>query len=122
MTSFLSERLYLTASDTQGLTGAYDAILAVPPSVLYGALPDLDPEMRFHEPHPAFFAHDNGHEFHHLLINNAYDLLLPGGTLYMEADFDHNAAIEQIVAGKLWKSLGFWPDYYDATSNVVLRK
>ena len=111
-----------TASDIQGLTGQYDAILAVPPYVPYDALPDLDPEMRFHEPHLAFFAHENGHEFHRLLIEKAYGLLLPGGTLYMEADFDHNAAIQQMVVGTPWKSLEFWPDPYGATPNVVLRK
>lgn len=112
----------ITASEIQGLTGQYDAILAVPPYVPYEALPDLDPEMRDHEPHLAFFAHENGHEFHRILINQAYDLLLPGGTLYMEADFEHNEAIKELVAGTAWSSLEFWPDPYGATPNVVLRK
>jgi release factor glutamine methyltransferase len=112
----------ITASDIQGLTGQYDAILAVPPYVPYEALPDLDPEMRDHEPHLAFFAYENGHEFHRILINQAYDLLLPGGTLYMEADFEHNEAIKELVAGTPWSALEFWPDPYGATPNVVLRK
>lgn len=112
----------ISASDIQGLTGQYDAILAVPPYVPYEALPDLDPEMINHEPHLAFFAHDNGHEFHKLLIDHAYDLILPGGTLYMEADFDHNDAIKEMVATSRWSSLEFWPDPYGANPNVVLRK
>lgn len=112
----------ITASDIEGLSGLYDAILAVPPYVPYDALPDLDPEMRDHEPHLAFFAHDNGHEFHRLLIQKAYDLLVPGGTLYMEADFDHNDAISALVADTPWSKLEFWPDPYGATPNVVLRK
>jgi len=112
----------ITASDTQGLSGQYDAILAVPPYVPYEALPDLDLEMIDHEPHLAFFAHDDGHEFHKILIEQAYDLLVSGGTLYMEADFDHNDAIEKLVAGTRWKSLEFWADPYGATPNVVLRK
>lgn len=114
----------ITASALEGLTGQYDAIFAVPPYVPYEALPDLDPEMIHHEPHLAFFAHDNGHEFHTLLIKGAYDLLLPGGTLYMEADYDHNDAITELVAksGVPWKALEFWPDPYGATPNVVLRK
>ena len=112
----------ITASDIQGLTGQYDAILAVPPYVPYEALPDLDPEMRDHEPHLAFFAHDNGHEFHRILINQAYELLVPGGTLYMEADFDHNDDIKELVAGTPWSQLEFWPDPYGATPNVILRK
>lgn len=111
----------ITASDIQGLTGQYDAIFAVPPYVPYEALPDLDPEMIHHEPHLAFFAHDDGHEFHKLLIEKAYHLLSPGGTLFMEADYDHNETIKKMVAGTPWKSLEFWPDPYGATPNVVLR-
>ena len=112
----------ITASDIQGLTGKYDAIFAVPPYVPYEALPDLDPEMIEHEPHLAFFAHDNGHEFHKILIEKAYDLLNEGGTLYMEADMDHNDAITKMVQGTRWSKLEFWPDPYGATPNVVLRR
>ncbi len=110
------------ASALDGLSGVYDSILAVPPYVPYDALPDLDPEMIDYEPHLAFFAHDGGHEFHKLLINNAYDFLKEGGTLYMEADMDHNEAIRTLVEGTPWKKLEFWPDPYGATPNVVLRK
>ena len=112
----------ITASDIQGLTGKYDAIFAVPPYVPYEALPDLDPEMIDHEPHLAFFAHDNGHEFHQLLIAKARDFLKEGGTLYMEADMDHNDAITNMIQGTLWSKLEFWSDPYGATPNVVLRK
>ena len=112
----------ITASDVHGLTGKYDAIFAVPPYVPYEALPDLDPEMINHEPHLAFFAHDDGHEFHKILIEKAYVLLNEGGTLYMEADMDHNEAITQMVQGAKWSKLEFWPDPYDATPNVVLRR
>lgn len=112
----------ITASGLDGLTEHYDAIFAVPPYVPYEALPELDSEMIHHEPHLAFFAHDNGHEFHRLLITEAYDLLAPGGTLFMEADYDHNEAIKKLVEGTRWQALEFWPDPYGATPNVVLRK
>lgn len=112
----------ITASDIQGLTGEYDAIFAVPPYVPYEALSDLDSEMIDHEPHLAFFAHDNGHEFHKILIAKAYDLLNEGGTLYMEADMDHNDAITKMIQGTKWSKLEFWPDPYGATPNVVLRR
>ncbi len=112
----------ITASALEGLSGTYDAIFAVPPYVPYSALPDLDPEMRDYEPHLAFFAHDDGHEFHHILIAEAWEYLNPGGTLYMEADMDHNDAIRKMVEGTKWSSLEFWPDPYGATPNVVLRK
>lgn len=114
--------LVIHGSVLEGLAGEYDAIFAVPPYVPYEALPDLDPEMIEYEPHMAFFAHENGHEFHHALIAGAWDLLKEGGTLYMEADMDHNDAIRNLVEGTKWSKLEFWPDPYGATPNVVLRK
>lgn len=112
----------ITASDVQGLSGEYDALFAVPPYVPYEALPDLDPEMIDFEPHLAFFAHDDGHEFHRMLIEQGRDFLKPGGTLYMETDMDHNDWVRAQVAGSAWGSLEFRPDPYGATPNVVLHK
>jgi release factor glutamine methyltransferase len=112
----------ITASDIQGLTGTYDYIFAVPPYVPYDALPEIDPEMRDHEPHLAFFAHDNGHEFHTTLIESAGSFLKEGGALFMEADMDHNDWIEDKVKKTPWGELEFWPDPYGAKPNVVLRK
>jgi len=112
----------ITASDIEGLAGKYDAILAVPPYVPYEALPNLDPEMINFEPHLAFFAHNDGHEFHDILIERAYDLLEEGGTLYMETDMDHGDWVRERVEGTKWSSPEFWPDPYGAEPNVVLRK
>ncbi len=112
----------ITASDIQGLSGTYDALFAVPPYVPYDALPDLDPEMINYEPHLAFFAHDDGHEFHKILVEKSRVYLKEGGTLYMEADMDHNDAVREMVKGNEWSSLEFWPDPYGATPNVVLRR
>lgn len=118
----LSRAKVVTASDIQGLSGEYDAIFAVPPYVPYDALPELDPEMIQYEPHLAFFAHDNGHEFHRILIEKGREHLKDGGTLYMETDMDHNEWVREAVKGTAWSSLEFWPDPYGATPNVVLRK
>ena len=104
------------------ICGLYDAVFAVPPYVPYEALPELDPEMINHEPHLAFFAHENGHEFHRILIEGSRKFLKEGGTLYMEADMDHNDAIREMVKNTAWNKLEFWPDPYGATPNVVLRK
>ncbi len=112
----------ITASGLEGLSGTYDAILAVPPYVPYEALPNLDLEMINFEPHLAFFAHNDGHEFHDMLIEKAYDYLEEGGVLHMETDMDHEEWIRNRVKGTVWAQLEFWPDPYGATPNVVLRK
>lgn len=117
------ERARIFAGDTlQGLTGSYDAIFAVPPYVPDAALPELDPEMIRFEPHLAFFGGEDGHRFHRALVAGAWDLLASGGTLYMEADMDHEPAIRAMLPGTRWSSIEFWPDPYGATPNVVLRK
>ena len=111
-----------STSALDGLTGKYSAIFAVPPYVPYDALPNLDPEMINFEPHLAFFAHKDGHEFHEILIDHAWDLLEEGGSLYMETDMDHEEWVRNYVEGTKWSALEFWPDPYGATPNVVLRK
>jgi release factor glutamine methyltransferase len=116
-----SRFLVTAASDIQGLSGEYDAIFAVPPYVPYDALPDLDPEMIRYEPHLAFFAEDDGHAFHKLLVGEARRFLKPDGVLFMEADYDDGDFIRSIVTSAPWSELEFWPDPYGATPNVVLR-
>jgi release factor glutamine methyltransferase len=112
----------VTASSLDGLKGKYDAIFAVPPYIPYEALNELDQEMIDYEPHLAFLAHNDGHEFHEILIRDAWDLLEDGGTLYMEADMGHEDWIRERVKGTKWSALELWPDPYGATPNVILRK
>ncbi len=112
----------ITAPDVTGLTGTYDAIFAVPPYIPYEELPELDREMIEYEPHLAFLAHDDGHEFVKLLIERGRDYLREGGTLYVEADIDDNDYVRKLVEGTAWSALEFWPDPYGATPNVVLRR
>ncbi len=112
----------IIASSLDGLTGKYDGILCVPPYIPYEALPELDPEMIAYEPHLAFLAHNDGHEFHEILIRDAWDLLYEGGTLYMEADMDHEDWLTKHIEGTKWSKLELWPDPYGATPNAVLRK
>ncbi len=112
----------ITASALDGLEGKYDAIVAVPPYIPYEALPELDREQQDFEPHLAFFAHEDGHEFLKIMIDTAWELLDDGGTLYMEADMDDTETIRKFVEGTKWSKLEFWPDPYGSTPNVVLRK
>lgn len=112
----------ITAPDLTGLTGTYDAIFAVPPYIPYEELPELDREMIEYEPHLAFLAHDDGHEFLKLLIEKGRSYLADGGTLYVEADIDDNDYVRELVEGSEWSELEFWPDPYGATPNVVLRR
>lgn len=112
----------ITASVLEGLTDTYDAIFAVPPYIPYEELPELDREMIDYEPHLAFLAHDDGHEFLKILIEQGRGFLNDGGTLYVEADIDDNDYVRELVKGSEWSALEFWPDPYGATPNIILRK
>lgn len=101
--------------------GLYDAIFANPPYIPPSDIDNLDPDMVAHEPHLAFFANDGGNEFHKILIDQAWDFLVPGGAVYIEADEYQKPAIEKLLEGTRW-TYEFWPDQYGQVRFPVLRK
>jgi len=102
-------------------TGLYDAIFANPPYIPPSDIDNLDPDMVAHEPHLAFFANDGGNEFHKILIDQAWDFLVPGGVVYIEADEYQRQAIDALLKGTMW-TYEFWPDQYGQVRFPVLRK
>ncbi len=102
-------------------TGLYDAIFANPPYIPLSDIDNLDPDMVAHEPHLAFFADQGGNEFHKVLIDKAWDFLVPGGAVYIEADEYQRPAIEALLEGTPW-TYEFWEDQYGQVRFPVLRK
>ena len=104
-------------------TGLYDAIFANPPYIPPSDLENLDPDMVAHEPHLAFFADDKGNQFHKVLIDEAWNFLLPGGAVYIEADEYQRPAIEALIKASdhAW-TYEFWEDQYGQVRFPVLRK
>jgi release factor glutamine methyltransferase len=121
LNNFDESRVKIFAGDAlAGMTGQYDAIFANPPYIAVEAKDELDPEMS-HEPHLAFFGQNKGLYHHELLIKNAWDFLVPGGAVYMEADLDQREAIETMLQGTPW-TYEFWSDQYGQVRFPVLRK
>ena len=116
-----SRATMVPADALSGLTGKYDALLAVPPYVAYDALPDLDPEQRDYEPHLAFFAEENGTAFQRQLIERAQEFLAPGGTVYMESDMGQEDYLTELARKNSWTHIERRPDPYGAMPNFVLR-
>lgn len=102
-------------------TGLYDAIFANPPYIPPSDIDNLDPDMVAHEPHLAFFAGDAGNEFHKVLIEKAWDFLVPGGSVYIEADEYQRPAIEALLKGTRW-TYEFCEDQYGQVRFPILRK
>jgi len=111
----------LPGDSLETATGLYDAIFANPPYIPPSDIDNLDPDMVAHEPHLAFFANEGGNEFHKVLIEQAWDLLVPGGAVYIEADEYQRPAIEALLKGTQW-TYEFWPDQYGQVRFPVLRK
>lgn len=111
----------LPGDSLETATGLYDAIFANPPYIPPGDIDNLDPDMVAHEPHLAFFANEGGNEFHKILIDQAWDFLVPGGSVYIEADEYQRPAIEKLLQGTRW-TYEFWPDQYGQVRFPILRK
>lgn len=115
-------RVKIFAGDAlEGMTGQYDAIFANPPYVDLAAREDLDKDQREYEPQLAFFGKNKGLYHHQLLIENAWNFLVPGGAVYMEADEDQRPYIEEMLVGTPW-TYEFWSDQYGQIRFPVLRK
>lgn len=111
----------LPGDSLETATGTYDAIFANPPYIPPSDIDNLDPDMVEHEPHLAFFAKDGGNEFHKVLIDQAWDFLKEGGSVYIEADEYQKPAIEAFLKDTKW-TYEFWPDQYGQVRFPVLRK
>lgn len=65
--------------------GNFDAIISNPPYVPQRDLPSMRDNVREYEPHGALFVpDDNPLLFYRSIADNAFDMLVPGGTLWFE--------------------------------------
>ena len=125
LNNFDESRVKIFTGDAmEGMSGQYEAIFANPPYIDREAFDELDKDQQDHEPHLAFFGdkdNSKGLYHHELLIKNAWDFLVPGGAVYMEADEDQRPQIEAMLKGTKW-TYEFWTDQYGQVRFPVLRK
>lgn len=69
-----------------GVLGSVDVLVSNPPYLPVGDLPAMEPEVARHDPHPALFGGDDGHEVVDELLREAAVWLRPGGTVVLEID------------------------------------
>ena len=74
-----------------------EAIVSNPPYISPAELPDLPPTVRDWEPHLALFAEKDGMAVIERLIQQAGDILQPGGLLAMEVDSQRTDLAVQAV-------------------------
>ena len=95
----VADRITFTHGDLlDGVTGAFDAIVANPPYVIDRSKPALQPEVRDHEPPVALFGGIDGLSLVARLIAEAPARLRAGGYLIFEFGLGQDVEVETLLA------------------------
>jgi release factor glutamine methyltransferase len=94
----VADRIAFTYGDLlDGVTGAFDAIVANPPYVIDRARPALQPEVRDHEPSVALFGGVDGLSLVTRLVAAAPSRLRRGGYLVFEFGLGQDVEVEDLI-------------------------
>lgn len=90
---------------------SFDLIVSNPPYVGRNESAELQREVRDHEPDAALFAGPTGVEIYARLIEEASELLRPGGTLVLELGYNSAEHVRAILAEQnCWTNVSFTND------------
>jgi release factor glutamine methyltransferase len=108
----VTERVHrVTADLVRGLAeGSLDLVVSNPPYIAHGAIANLDPEVRDHDPHSALDGGADGLDLIGRLLDEARTVLRPGGYLVLEIGDDQGAAVHRMARGQGWESVAILPD------------
>jgi len=101
--TFLESDLFAAALATE----RFDLIVSNPPYIPLTEAPTLHPQVREHEPHLALFGGADGHDLFRRLIPQAWDRLVPGGTLLMETA-GRTPTLDALLSR--WSNVHYRPD------------
>ena len=76
----------------------FDVIVSNPPYIPLSEAPQLQREVRAHEPPIALFAGDDGHAIYAPLIREAPNHVTPGGLLILELGHDSLSGVQKLIA------------------------
>jgi release factor glutamine methyltransferase len=94
-----------------GKLPSFDLIVSNPPYVGRDDASQLQREVRDYEPHAALFAGPTGVEMYARLIEDAANLLRPGGILVLELGYNSAEHVRDVFAGQnCWTNVAFTND------------
>jgi release factor glutamine methyltransferase len=94
-----------------GKLPSFDLIVSNPPYVGRDDAAQLQREVRDYEPHAALFAGPTGVEMYARLIEDAANLLRPGGILVLELGYNSAQRVRDIFSGEnCWTNVAFTND------------
>jgi release factor glutamine methyltransferase len=97
-----------------------ELVVSNPPYVALADAPELQREVRDHEPHVALFAGETGLEIYARLVKEAERVLRPGGALVMELGFKTSEPVRAML-GPLWQEVQILPDLAGIPRVLVAR-
>lgn len=122
----VGERLMFVAADGFTAFGKniarFDQIVSNPPYIADRDFPDLQREVREHEPRLALTSGDDGLTMIRRLLNEASAYLVAGGHLVFEIGYDQRAAVEQLIDRRVWRLVAVHSDLQGIPRTVVVQK
>lgn len=100
----------------------FSLIASNPPYVTEAALPQLQREVREHEPRVALSPGGDGLSVIKRLLLEAPDFLDAGGHLLMEIGYDQHEAVRGLIDARVWTLLDIHKDIQGIPRTVALRK
>ena len=122
----VEERIELVAGDwnepPEPWHGAIDAVVSNPPYITESEWPELQPEVRDHDPREALVPGPSGLEAYAELIPVARRLLRPGGQLVVELGAGQSDRVAEWVSAGGFKVTGLRPDLNGIPRVLVAEK
>lgn len=100
----------------------FELIVSNPPYVAELDFPDLQREVREHEPQVALTSGEDGLTMIRRLLTDAPLVLAAGGYLLMEIGYEQLAAIEKLIDPRIWTVVAVRNDLQGIPRTVALQK
>lgn len=111
LTHAVADRLTLHPSHVfDGVTGKFDLIVSNPPYIPNVDIPNLQPEVRDYEPHPALAGGRDGLDIIRPIVLESPEHLTRGGVLLVEIGFGHSDRVRELFGLSIWRLPEFLPD------------
>ncbi|MFN3229690.1 MAG: N5-glutamine methyltransferase family protein, partial [Asticcacaulis sp.] len=114
---------FLRTSWADGLDGeGFDWVVSNPPYIRSDVIPELDPEVREHDPMLALDGGPDGLEAYRHLAPEIFRLLKPGGRVLLEIGFDQSDEVEALMTAAGFAEVVTYKDLSDQPRIVSARK
>ena len=119
----LGERAHFAVGDwAQAIAGGFDAVVANPPYIATGAIPELPREVRDYDPKRALDGGRDGLHAYRAIAADLFPLLRPGGLFVAEIGLGQAEAVAAILSENGLAIEGFAGDFGGVIRCVIARR